>query len=312
MAAPKDGRAALMQAIKTGKAVALSLDDLRRDGWRAALPGKSFRIDYRDAENDPTTRWISVYEIDGTLLKAYCWLRRRSRSFYIDRILELVDADGEYMTGPDIFLWPRLPSEGEQADKAASEPAPTSFSAPHRPVWTPSPAKTRSKPKPDYNPLNEAIGVVVLWLIAIVGLGAWLLPVSKTLSLIFGLLFLLSGLWMVVGLIQPRLIQEAFGWTKTPTRGKLFAVTFGLMAALLTWGVATQPKPPPTAPVAAQAQSAQAAPVKAPTKGLGISRSELFPMLKEFGCTIAKADDVQGQDHVRGHRPRQQRKVHLL
>lgn len=61
--------------------------------------GQTFGIVYEDSKGNQTERYITVWDIqrsnDSLLLVGKCNLRKRTRSFRVDRIVEVYDVDGE-------------------------------------------------------------------------------------------------------------------------------------------------------------------------------------------------------------------------
>lgn len=71
--------------------------------------GQSFIIEYVDAGGNPSTRRITVWDIQEgrggmPLLYAYCHERNAERSFRVDRIQNIVDLDGVVHEAPAEFL----------------------------------------------------------------------------------------------------------------------------------------------------------------------------------------------------------------
>lgn len=98
------GYNALMKAARRAKPGAprlLSCDEIPED-WM----GVAFGIQYRAGNGQTTRRWITVRSVDlsdGSMW-AYCWARRDLRTFRLDRIREVVDGDGQVLSGEEFAL----------------------------------------------------------------------------------------------------------------------------------------------------------------------------------------------------------------
>lgn len=70
------------------------------DGWR-------LWIRYCDIEGNASNRWVRIYRIESRpnadYLVGHCELRKATRSFRIDRIVEIADKDGELHEPADFF-----------------------------------------------------------------------------------------------------------------------------------------------------------------------------------------------------------------
>ena len=68
-----------------------------------------FGIEYQDEEHAPSSRTISVKRVaissEGAgLLQGYCFWRKEPRTFRLDRLISVIDADGEYHNPPTNFI----------------------------------------------------------------------------------------------------------------------------------------------------------------------------------------------------------------
>lgn len=259
-----DGFAAVMDAVAGGKRGAprlLSFDDPPDD-----FAGFAVGLRYQDANGDITHRWVTLRKLDSYSgkLDTYCWMRREPRHLYLDRIIEAVDGDGQVMDGDDfaalltgeapaaeVDLAPvtRRPSRTERARSEAGRQAVietiVAQRAAREETGTPQPAEQKRQQQ-------QRIVGRFLWCAVFTVAGAALLPRSSAVSTLFALAFLLSILWLVAGLIKPRLVLVT---AEKPTRALAFAVAFAAMAATLTLGVATQPAKP-ASPTQSQADHA--------------------------------------------------------
>lgn len=93
--------------------------------------GQTFGIEYVDARGRPSTRQITVWDIQASsagdiLLYARCHKREAMRSFRVDRIKAVIDIDGEIHEPPDQFLADvfGIGPIPQDADMAEYEPEP--------------------------------------------------------------------------------------------------------------------------------------------------------------------------------------------
>lgn len=64
-----------------------------------------FEIKYQDAEGEFTTRKISVISFKDGMVKAYCFLRKEKRTFYIPRIVECIDLSTGELVFDDLRIY---------------------------------------------------------------------------------------------------------------------------------------------------------------------------------------------------------------
>lgn len=154
-----DGQEALDTAIAAGRFQGriLSLDELGQRGRLSPqdLTGLAIRMHYTDAEGDDSSRWITIQSLTPEMLTAYCWRRRRIRTFRLDRVEGVSDANGEY--------WPAARFFGGGQDEApvrASAPIPTPVSRKRAKPKVKSDASNKAKTdRPDLKPyLNGSLG----------------------------------------------------------------------------------------------------------------------------------------------------------
>ncbi|MBC7907019.1 MAG: hypothetical protein H7Y60_09780 [Rhodospirillaceae bacterium] len=130
-----DGREVLAKSLKAGKVELLTLDGLNRDSGLqpSDLEGHAVCIDYKDSEGDLSRRWISIHHVDtdadAPLIVGYCWKRRMSRTFRVDRISSVMDMDGEVLPAKEFFAAFGIAPAKKRQRKSTTLPVPEPASA---------------------------------------------------------------------------------------------------------------------------------------------------------------------------------------
>lgn len=64
-----------------------------------------YEIKYKDVEGNVTTRKIAVMEMNGSVLRCFCFLREAERTFYVSRILECIDISTGEIIKENLMLY---------------------------------------------------------------------------------------------------------------------------------------------------------------------------------------------------------------
>ncbi|WP_019646979.1 hypothetical protein [Novispirillum itersonii] len=71
----------------------------------ADVSGESVGIYYTDSDGDRTKRIVTFRWLTPPHFGAHCWLRGEYRTFRMDRVSDVVDRDGQVLSGEDFFKW---------------------------------------------------------------------------------------------------------------------------------------------------------------------------------------------------------------
>lgn len=96
-------------------------EDLSTSSDAIETDALTFTIEYSDAQGRGTQRTITAQEIDDHYIRAFCHMRGESRTFRVDRILNVITEDGEVLPPQAYFRQSGFQKSLRSGDREVSE-----------------------------------------------------------------------------------------------------------------------------------------------------------------------------------------------
>lgn len=216
------------------------------------LEGVEVTIRYRDGEGDETMRRVRMlryYDDRVPTLYAMCLLRQAPRSFLVERIEDVIDADGvtespsfflarfgifpAAPTAPDVEepLAPAVPAPLRTAPRGAGRAAERLDEDEKGRTFFPTPGGDTANPPPAAPAGRSTSGLAVLGLIAVAAFGGLFL-ITGGLKALFGFLSLMALALLPLGLIWPGLLGAQRRWAALGRAAILLILIVGVGVVL--------------------------------------------------------------------------------